>query len=178
MAGMKFVQAKNYTPGRIKPIKHIVLHTMEAPEKPKTAENVAAWFAGDSAPKASAHYCVGADGVIQCVRDEDTAWHAPGANATGIGIEMVGYAAQSPDQWNDDYSKTMLEQVALLVIDLAKKHGIPLRQLSPDDLKVGTTGLCGHVDVSRAFGRSNHTDPGENFPWQDFITMVRTLACK
>jgi len=174
---MRFIQAKNFTKGRISPVKHIVLHTMEAPEKPKTAENVANWFAGKSAPKASAHYCVGADGVIQCVKDEDTAWHAPGANSTGIGIEMVGYASQTKDQWNDSFSRTMLEHVALLVVDIAKKHNIPLRKISADDLKVGTSGVCGHVDVSKAFGKSNHYDPGPNFPWDQFVATLRKLAC-
>lgn len=174
---MKFVQARNYTKGRIKPVKHIVLHTMEAPEKLKTADNVAAWFAGEKAPKASAHYCVGSDAVIQCVKDEDTAWHAPGANASGIGIEMVGYAKQSAKDWDDAYSKLMLEHVALLVVDLAKKHGIPLRKIDADDLKVGTAGICGHVDVSQAFKKSNHWDPGPNFPWEKFIQMCRNLVC-
>jgi N-acetyl-anhydromuramyl-L-alanine amidase AmpD len=174
---MRFIQAKNFTQGRISSVKHIVLHTMEAPEKPKTAENVANWFAGKSAPKASAHYCVGADGVIQCVKDEDTAWHAPGANASGIGIEMVGYAAQNPNEWRDLYSTNTLLNVAALVVDLCDKHGIPLRKIDADDLKVGTAGICGHSDVSLAFGKSNHTDPGKGFPWDDFIATLRKRAC-
>jgi hypothetical protein len=50
-----FVQARNYTRGRSNPIDVIVVHTMESPEKPDTAESVAAWFAGSTAPQASAH---------------------------------------------------------------------------------------------------------------------------
>ena len=48
-----FVQARNYTRGRSNAIDLLVIHTMEAPEKPTTAENVANWFAGSSAPQAT-----------------------------------------------------------------------------------------------------------------------------
>ena len=51
MAGttIPFVQARNYTRGRSNPIDVIVIHTMESPEKPDTAESVANWFAGSTA---------------------------------------------------------------------------------------------------------------------------------
>lgn len=43
---MKFIQARNYAKGNrtADSIKGIVLHTMEAPEGPATAENIANWF--------------------------------------------------------------------------------------------------------------------------------------
>ena len=80
-----FVQARNYTRGRSNPIDVIVIHTMESPEKPDTAESVAAWFAAATAPQASAHYCIDANSIVECVRDTDVAWHAPGANHNGLG---------------------------------------------------------------------------------------------
>ena len=33
---------------------------------------------------------------IQCVREEDIAWHARGGNTNSIGIELAGFAAQRP----------------------------------------------------------------------------------
>ena len=76
------------------PIDLLVIHTMEAPEKPDTAENVAKWFAGSTAPQASAHYCIDADSIVQCVQDRDVAWHAPGANHNGLGFEHAGTAGR------------------------------------------------------------------------------------
>lgn len=39
----------------------------------------------------------------------------------------------------------------------------------------GPRGICGHVDITRAFPEDGgtHTDPGEGFPWAFFITKVR-----
>src|SRR4051812_19962604 len=99
-----FVQARNYTRGRSNAIDVIVIHTMESPEAADTAENVAGWFAGSSAPQASAHYCIDDNSVVQSVRDEDVAWHAPGANHNGLGFEHAGKAAQATRDWNDEYS--------------------------------------------------------------------------
>jgi N-acetylmuramoyl-L-alanine amidase. len=93
-----FLQARNYTPGRKLPISLIVLHVMEWPEKPTAAAGCAYMFAGEKSPKASAHYCVDSNQIYQCVKDEDTAWHAKGgdANARGIGIELAGTPSRAP----------------------------------------------------------------------------------
>ena len=98
-----FIQARNSTPANRTTIDLLVIHTMEAPEKPDTAENVARWFAGSTAPQASAHYCIDDDSIVQCVHDKDVAWHAPGANHNGLGFEHAGFAAQAPKDWQDAY---------------------------------------------------------------------------
>jgi hypothetical protein len=168
-----FIQAKNFQrffPQK-RPIRSIVIHTMEAPEKPATAENVARWFAGSTAPMASAHYSIGQLGVVQCVRDEDIAFHAPGANATGLGLEHEGYAKQTAEEWQDSTSRAALWHSARLAAKLCKRYGIPLVKLSSEDLRAGKPGLCGHVDVSHAFG-GTHWDPGPAFPWDHYLHLV------
>jgi N-acetyl-anhydromuramyl-L-alanine amidase AmpD len=170
-----FVQAAHCGPSRKgEPIWLIVIHTMEAPEKPRTAYNVAFWFAGTQAPQASAHYCVDSDDTVQCVKEDVVAWAAPGANKRGIHIEHAGYAAQKPADWQDDYSQRMLVRSAALAADIAKRHDIPVVKLSPEDLKNPlATGFCGHVDVT--YGRNGgrgHTDPGFFFPWNQYLQMV------
>jgi hypothetical protein len=35
--------------------------------------------------------------------------------------------------------------------------------------------LTGHVEVSRAFGKSDHWDPGDGFPVESFVDRVRVL---
>jgi hypothetical protein len=174
---LPFVQARNYRPGRRGRIDLLVVHTMEAVEKPGTAEAVAAWFAGPHAPMASAHYCVDSDSVVQCVKDGDTAFHAKGANHNGIGIEHAGYAGQGAAEWADPYSVAMLDLSAQLAARLCARHDIPLVRLSADDVRDGKRGFCGHIDVTRAYAvRGGHHDPGPDFPWDRYIEMIRERA--
>ncbi|MFD9368542.1 N-acetylmuramoyl-L-alanine amidase [Streptomyces sp. NPDC060020] len=173
---MDFVQAKWYGPGRTVPIRVIVIHDMEAPEGPKTAENVAHWFATMSASsKASAHVCVDNDSAVRCVADGDRAWHAPGTNSDGLGIELAGYARQSRAEWLDQYSKGVLENAARVVAGWCQKHKIPAVKLTAAELKAGKRGIVGHRDVSAAYGQTNHSDPGPNFPWDYFLARVNAL---
>jgi N-acetyl-anhydromuramyl-L-alanine amidase AmpD len=168
-----FVQARNYTRGRSNAIDVLVIHTMESPEKPDTAESVADWFAGSTAPQASAHYCIDENSIVQCVRDEDVAWHAPGANHNGLGFEHAGRAAQTAHDWSDDYSVGCLELSAELVARKCEEHHIPVVWLQPADLRAGRRGITGHVQVSDAFKRSDHRDPGTSFPVQRYLALVR-----
>lgn len=170
---MKFVQARHYTRGRKGRIDVIVIHTMESPEKPDTAESVAAWFAGPTAPQASAHYCIDSNSVVQCVRDRDTAWAAPPCNHNGLQFEHAARAAQTTRQWADPYSYRMLLLSAELAAEKCLEHKIPARWLSVADLKAGKRGITGHVEVSKAFKRSDHRDPGPYFPRKQYVRWVR-----
>ncbi|MCP9207800.1 N-acetylmuramoyl-L-alanine amidase [Streptomyces sp. NEAU-Y11] len=151
----------------------IVIHDMEAPEGPLTAENIAHWFATMSATsKASAHVCVDSNSAVRCVADGDRAWHAPGANSDGLGIELAGYARQSRGEWLDQYSKGVLDQAARVVAGWCQKHDIPARKLSVAELVAGKRGIVGHRDVSAAYGQTDHSDPGPGFPWDYFLSRV------
>lgn len=147
---------------------------MEHPEKPNTASGVAEWFAGPLAPMASAHACVDNRQVVLCVRAEDVAWAAPGANRDGYHIEHAGYANQTGDAWVDDYSLAMLKLSAEHAASICAIYDIPAKRLTVEEVRDGKSrGFCGHCDVTEAFGKSNHTDPGPNFPWDTYIGLVR-----
>jgi N-acetyl-anhydromuramyl-L-alanine amidase AmpD len=171
-----FIQASNYTRAGRTTAGLIVIHTMEAPEKPGTARGVAEWFGGKrgAAPQASAHFCVGPDEVIQCVRLDDVAWHAPGANRVGIGIEHAGFAAQTAEQWADASSQAILERSAKLCAEIMRAAGVSPGRLTPAQVKAGMSGICGHIDVTKAFPDEGHghTDPGPNFPWDRYLALV------
>jgi len=152
-------------------IRLIVLHTMENPEKPCAAKNVAEWFAGPTSPTASAHYLVDTADTFQGVRDCDVAYHAPGANNDGIGVEHAGYAKQSASDWQDTASQMIVKRSATLVKRLAKAYAVPMVRLSAEDIKAGKAGLCGHVDVSQAYG-GTHWDPGPGFVWQQYLRLL------
>lgn len=171
-----FVQARHYTPTTKRAIDLIVIHDMEMPEQGNTAEQCANFFAGPNAPQASAHYCVDVDSVVQCVRDNDVAWHAPGANHQGIGIEHAGYANQTAADWSDPYSEGMLQVSAALVSDLCKSYKIPHAYVPSGDLLLGHRGITTHNDVSLAFKLGTHWDPGPNFPMAHYLDLVTGTA--
>lgn len=168
---MKIVRARWFTEGRTAPVRVIVCHDMEAPEKATTAEAVANYFATTST-KASAHVCVDSDSAVRCVDDGDTAWAAPGCNNDGLQLEIAGYMRQTRAQWMDDYSKAALGQAAKVAAAWAKKYSIPVKHLTVAELKAGKRGFVGHVDVSDAYHRTDHGDPGPGFPWDYFLGLV------
>jgi len=176
--GVPLRQAKNYTRAhrRLGDVLWVVIHTAECSEVMNAAENLAAWAAGPQAPKASWHFAVDLDSVTQSVREHDVAWHAPGANARGIGVECAGRAGQVASQWDDLYSRGMLARAAVLVAGICQRWELPIQRLGPSHLKKNVPGICGHVDVSQAFKKSTHTDPGKNFPWEAFIDEVARVA--
>lgn len=178
MTSYPFIRARNYTPVAHRKIDLLVIHDMEAPEKGSTAEAVANYFAGPNAPRASAHYCIDNDSIVQCVRDHDVAWHAPGANHNGIGLEHAGYAHQSRTDWLDVYSISMLHRSAELAAEKCVKYGIPIRFVNAEGLKAGHRGITTHAEVSRAYRLSDHTDPGPNFPMARYLAMVQLAATR
>lgn len=174
------VRAKWYTPfdpGARRRVRVIVIHDMEAPESCETAENVAKYFQDPrddhgKAVKASAHICVDCNSIVQCVRDNDIAYAAPGCNNDGIQIELAGYMKQTREQWLDPYGVALLAVGADATAQYCLKYAIPPVHLTNDQLRAGQSGIVGHVQVSVVYQKSTHADPGPNFPWEYFINHV------
>lgn len=169
-----FIQASHYKRVGGRTVDLVVIHTMEAPEKGTTAESVARYFQTTDRD-VSSHYCIDDDTIVQCVREEDVAWCAPGANHNGIHLEHAGYAKQSGADWKDAYSTAMLERSARLTGDLCARYRIPVTWLHPTDLLAGKRGITSHNNVSKAFKRSTHWDPGKGFPIEPYLSLVRTF---
>jgi N-acetyl-anhydromuramyl-L-alanine amidase AmpD len=169
-----FIQAKNYTKGKGAPreINYIVIHSAESPEKPTMAEALAAWAAGKNAPDASWHFAVDNDSVVQSVYEEDIAWHAPGVNDHSIGIEHAGYAKQTTTEWFDEFSRDMLLLSARLCAHLCATYRIPIKFVDAAGLLRGDRGITTHAEVTKAFHKSPHTDPGAGFPMDWFLEQI------
>lgn len=167
-----FIESPHKTDATGRSIGVVVIHTMEIAEREDAAEVCARWFENPSS-QVSAHYCIDADTTIQCVREEDIAWHARGGNTSSIGIELAGYAGQRALGWSDAYSSAVVERAAALTAEVCERHGIPIRRLRAADLVAGRRGVTGHADVSAAFRKSDHWDPGPDFPWARFLRLTR-----
>jgi hypothetical protein len=174
------ILAKNFTKANRAKVDLIVLHSTENPVSSGVARNVALWFAGASAPMASAHYVVGPEKVFQCVIEHDVAWAAPGANAQGIQIEMVGQAAKT--DWTRDGDGPqdglrVLVRAAELTRAIAKRWDIPLERVNVAGLLAGKRGITSHAAVGAAFKKSTHVDPGGvgdvRWPWELFLRLIR-----
>lgn len=174
---MKKYQAVNYTQGRIKKIRLIVIHTTQGQELKNQAATVAAWFSDPArSPKSSAHVIVDNKNIITIVRDTDTAWAAPNANADGLHLELVGRADQGDKGWADPYSQAVLKNAAIVCADWIKTHDIAPRRLNKNQiLDRKSSGVCGHADISKAFNTpGGHSDPGPDFPYNDFLALIKT----
>jgi len=148
----------------------IVIHDMEAPDKGNTAENIANYFK-QGARKASAHYCIDNNSIVQCVQCRDVAYGAPGMNRHGIHLEHAGYANQTLSIWKDPYNVAMFDLSAQLCGRvLMPKYGIPAVWLTDEEIRAVPNdktikGFCTHRDITRALATAGgHTDPGPYFP--------------
>lgn len=174
----------------------IVLHTMENAEKPGTAMAVAKWLQTVMPKPVSFHYGVDAADIVQCVRDEDVAWAAPGTNHNGIHIEHVGRASQTPLQWSDDFSSNELQASAELCAQLCVRYQIPVKFIPAEQLLSGFRGITTHAEVSLACDLAqrrgqkasyffnhkankpltDHTDPGKFFPMSRYLDLVQYIT--
>jgi N-acetyl-anhydromuramyl-L-alanine amidase AmpD len=154
-----FIPARYFRKGRTSPIRRIVLHIADGAG---SARGTAEYFrdAPDNRP-ASAHYVVGRDGeIFQCVRDEDTAYHAHAANADSIGIENEARTPGEKEFGADDpglpFTAANYRSLAQLVRALAAKYGIPLDREH----------IVGHSEVD---ADTTHSDcPQGQLDWPTF----------
>lgn len=173
-----FMKAKFYGASRMLPANLIVIHTAECSEHPGADVAVARYFTDPRDSKgrpvtASAHYTIDSDSVTQSVWEHDVAWHAGPVNGRSIGVEHAGTAFQTPAQWADAYSTAMLARSAKFTAELAWRYGIPVTKLTPEEVRAGAAGFCGHVDVTKGFGiAGGHVDPGKAFDWQAYLEAV------
>lgn len=172
------ILAKNHTPAKRTQadVRVLVIHTAECGQSPGSAVALAKWAAGPKAPRASWHYAVTcgseAGAIVQSVPEACVAWAAPGANSSGLQIELCGHASDAPELWLEGKGREVLENGARLAGRICKRWGIPLVKLSVDELKAGKRGVIGHDTATVAFRKSTHTDPGKTFPWAEFMRIA------
>jgi len=172
IGNLKLVESPNRTNASGRYIRLVVIHDMEFPERDDAAESVANFF-HNSSVQASAHLCVDDNSAVRCVKDEDVAWAAPGANSDGLQMELAGYSSQKTSDWEDSYSKDELKLAAHLTAQWCRKYNIPVKKLTHSELAAGKKGIIGHRDATAVYHLSTHTDPGTNFPWGYFIKLVK-----
>lgn len=156
----------------------LVVHTSEGGEGPTSAEGLAGFIASPatSGNVASYHYIADHERIIPIVPDDYVAYANAGANHDSLSICHPGKAGQTTTEWADPASAAQIEQVARWLADKSDEYSIPLDWLDPSAVFAGTRGVCGHNEVSKAFKRSTHTDPGTSYPWALVLGRARQLS--
>lgn len=168
---LKWVTPASFTNADRTSVQLVVIHTTEGSAHTWSAEDGAAYDARRT-DGTSTHYFHDADSTIQCVETRDQAHTAKGqGNRRGIHHELCTKVSKAV--WSDVYHRAMLLRAAKQAARDCRKWGIPAVKLSASQVAAGVKGVCGHVDISNAFGQSDHTDPGKNFPWPQFIGMIK-----
>ncbi len=121
----------------------------------------AMWFA-NPASSGSAHMIVDDDHSYKTLPDTAVPWAAPPINSTGWHIEFAGYAGWPKETWMTH--KPMLDRGAYKIALRCHWYDIPVRQLGVLGLRLHRKGLVYHSTVSKAYGLSDHSDPGPGFP--------------
>jgi len=146
-----------WEPGRSSRITHVTVHCTEG----ATAKGAASWWQ-NAAAGGSAHVVIDDEFLIRAVNDADTAYHARGVNAYSLGLEIVGFARWTRDEWLDHPER--LEEAARIHAGWCNAYAIPL---------VWSTraGFHSHAGLPG----NDHTDPGDGFPWDAYVENVRSF---
>jgi hypothetical protein len=149
---------------------YVVIHTQE----------------GDSSAVDLAHYCndhqvsynliVDANDTVENVPVDEGPWAAADANNIGVHICFAGsFAAWNYDDWMDH--DAALQRAAVATAAACVQYGIPAEHVQlGDGWPVSDKGIAGHF----AFGArgGGHHDPGDGFPWGNFIPRVKRILSK
>ncbi len=172
---LRWMPPASWTDANRTSVQLIVVHTTEGSEGPTPAEDGASYDQRRT-DGTSTHFFHDADSTVQCVRTNDIAHAArTQGNKRGIQHELCGRAGQGGAGWADAVSQGTLRQAAKQAARDAKRWGIPVRHLTVAQVAAGEKGFCGHVDITYAFPQDGgtHTDPGTDFPWSQFLDLVR-----
>jgi N-acetyl-anhydromuramyl-L-alanine amidase AmpD len=155
---------RNYTDANRSPasIDRVVVHVTEG-----SFWGSVSWLRNPRA-HASSHFVVSQRGkIVQLVNTADIAWHAGhwGTNVRSIGIEHEGYT-YGPQ----GFTQRQYHASAKLTAWAAR------RSLMPIDRRT----IVGHHEVPDGHGgrggASHHTDPGPNWRWGHYISLVKRYA--
>jgi N-acetyl-anhydromuramyl-L-alanine amidase AmpD len=167
-----FIQGNQaHTSGAMGTVDLVVIHATVSPCKVGGARQNAAYFQSADAG-GLAHYIVDPAEVVQACKETVACWHAPPVNDRAIGVELCDPQSGLDSRWGNAAHKAMLALAAPLFADICHRHNIPKVYVDHQSLLRGERGITTHHDVTLAWHKSTHTDPGPAFPMGAFITAV------
>lgn len=158
---LPFVQAKSYGGARAQ-TQLVVIHATDN----TAGASAEASYMSRRTDSVSVHFFADATSAFQVL---DTALVAfgcfPTGNSRSVQLELCGLSNQISD--------AAMRRAAPVVARACAEFAIPVRKVTPAQMRAGERGICGHADVTSTWGEGDHTDPGALFPWSTFITYVQ-----
>lgn len=173
-----FIQGNQaHTSGPMGAVDLVVIHATVSPCKTGGARQNAKYFQS-AAAGGLAHYIVDPGEVVQACRENVACWHAQPVNKRAIGVELCDPQSGADSRWQNPAHARMLALAAELFADICTRHGVPKVYVDHEGLLRGERGITTHHDVTLAWHKSTHTDPGPGFPMGAFITAVNGHSSK
>lgn len=186
LKSLQYIPCRDQAPLAKTPRDWVIWHEMVAPERHDMAESLGNYFRDPrnedgSFRYASTHFGVDDDSTVRYAEFYTRVYGTEGqGNTRGWHIEQAGLGTQSVGEWDDEYSRKMIEQqttkltAALCVVD-----DIPIRHVTPPELRNGVRGITTHYEMCQAFMQGMesqwHYDP-KNFPIDRAIELTRKWA--
>ncbi|HEY9250895.1 MAG TPA: N-acetylmuramoyl-L-alanine amidase [Rariglobus sp.] len=129
----------------------------------------------------SAHLYADRDSVTQSLDTHARAGHAGSdeGNDNALAVEITGRSTWSRQTWIDNVAWAQLARALAWVIDHDPHfaRGLVVTRASVAEMKRNprVQRFYGHDDMRLAWGHTDHTDPGPNFPW-DLLFASVTIA--
>jgi N-acetyl-anhydromuramyl-L-alanine amidase AmpD len=157
------------------PILAIAVHSTESTDIPDSTDDIKSirhWF-DNPASQASSHIGIDGDANTELwVHSNMKAWTIGAANSFTCNIEFIGRAGQPGSAWEE----AQIKEGARWAAYWALKYGIPVQKANVRNLNglcvCTKRGILRHSDVTAA-GFGTHTDPGPQFPMDDFLRYTR-----
>lgn len=138
----------------------VVFHSTEGPND---AWGVARCMSGNGC-SGSVQAIASSDVGVRLLSDRVVPCGAPPYNFPGVHIEQCGFSAWTRLTWFLPQNRRTIDRTAAWIARALKRHNIPNEFGTIRTLKrrgQGFLGFTPHRNVSKAFGESTHTDPGE-----------------
>src|SRR5690606_1831066 len=120
----------------------------------------------------SAHFFIDDREVIQSLDTADTAGHAGSwqGNTYSIAVEFTGLTSWSRSRW---LSSIAWDKTAQVLAAVSRHHNIPPVRVTVEQMKANpkVRGAYDHNQMRLAWGGTDHTDPGPNFPWDHLLNV-------
>lgn len=173
VSGVKFVQAE-WSYGTT-PKYGIAIHNTS---NDATAAQEAS-YASRRTDGTSCHFFADKVEVIQVLDTAAKAGHAGSStgNSNAIAIEICGVNGWTRSQWVSNVNFKKLGEVLAKVIEKVWPDGsfkVQRATVSEMESNPRVKKFYSHDDMRRAWGGTDHTDPGPNFPWDVLFAAVKT----
>lgn len=167
--GVTYVQGRNSYVDRDGMKYAIAIHNTSN----NASDTAEASFAKRRTDNVSSHFYCDRDSVTQSLDTNARAGHAGNSNGNenAISVEITGANGWSRAQWLENVAWVELGRVLAYV---CHAYGIQVRRASVAEMKSNpkVRAFYSHNDMRQAWGGTDHTDPGANFPWDRLFQVV------